>query len=323
MTQTSFKKMIKAGTIRRADAMKVRHADLHIEDGFNLRIDNQALRESVRVLAEYIKGGGMIPPLEVRPRAEGGVYIIDGHRRSLALGLAIADGVAVEWVEVRAFVGNDADRVARIITSAEGRPLSPLETARGYKRLAAFGWSSEEIARRVGKTRSYVDQLLLLANANTDIQAMVAAGTVSAANAVQLVREYGEQAGAILASHVMQAKASGKAKVTAASLRGHAVPGRVVDRLVASIDALADSLPIEIRDRLLAGATLDAKLVAVPINTLNDLLTAYRAAKLPRPVASKTVRDPQIDQWVDRATAGAPDAEVNEDCDTRTIRGAH
>jgi ParB/RepB/Spo0J family partition protein len=289
MTQVSFKQMIKEGTVRRADAMKVRYADLHVEDGFNLRMETPDFNTSVRVLADYIKEGGVFPPLEVRPRQAGGVYIVDGHRRRLALGIAIAEGAPIEWIDVRAFTGNDADRVARIITSAEGRPLSPLETAIGYKRLAAFGWSSDEIGRRVGRTRSYVDQLLMLANANSDVQNLVAAGTVSAANAVQVVREYGEDAGAILAAHVSKAKANGKARVTAATLRGATLPSRVVDRLVASVDALAESIPADIRTRLLAKQDSANTMVAVPASMLSDLLAAYGVAKTPRLGKSATV----------------------------------
>ena len=81
----SFKQMIKDGEVRRADAMKVRLEDLHEEPGFNLRTEGEALEASISALAEFIADGGVIPPLEVRPRYGGGVWLVDGHRRRRAL----------------------------------------------------------------------------------------------------------------------------------------------------------------------------------------------------------------------------------------------
>lgn len=232
----SFKQMIKDGEVRRADAMKVQLEDLHEEPGFNLRIEGEALETSIDALAEFIANGGQIPPLEVRPRAEGGVWIVDGHRRRRAMlkldkagrlpRTPSKDDAAVleAWVPVIAFEGSDADRVARIISSQENEKLSPLELAEGYKRLRAFGWSPEQIAKKVGKTRQHVEQVLTVGNANTDVQSLVAAGHVSATTAAQVVREHGDGAGKVLGAELEKAQASGKKKVTAGSMKGPSIP---------------------------------------------------------------------------------------------------
>ena len=218
----SFKQMIKDGEVRRADAMKVQLEDLHEEPGFNLRTEGEALEASINALAEFVAGGGQIPPLEVRPRAEGGVWLVDGHRRRRALLKLDAEGrlprtpnkdrpeVLEAWVPVIAFEGSDADRVAPIITSQENEKLSSLELAEGYKRLRAFGWSVEQIAAKVGKTRQHVEQVLTVGNANTDVQNLVAAGHVSATTAAQVVREHGDGAGKVLGAELKKAQASGK-----------------------------------------------------------------------------------------------------------------
>ncbi|MEE1917983.1 ParB N-terminal domain-containing protein [Pseudomonas asiatica] len=232
----SFKQMIKDGEVRRADAMKVQLEDLHEEPGFNLRIEGDALEASISALAEFIAAGGQIPPLEVRPRAEGGVWLVDGHRRRRALLKLDAEGrlprtpnkdrpeILEAWVPVIAFEGSDADRVARIITSQENEKLSPLELAEGYKRLRAFGWSAEQIAAKVGKTRQHVEQVLTIGNANTDVQNLVAAGHVSATTAAQVVREHGDGAGKVLGAELQKAQASGKKRVTAGSMKGPSIP---------------------------------------------------------------------------------------------------
>lgn len=230
---TSFKQMIASKEIKRADAMKVRLQDLHEEPGFNLRIEDAEFLGSIDDLSYHIATGGQYPALEVRPRAEGGVFIVDGHRRKRAISLAIERGAPLAdkdgevWVSIVAFDGNDADRVARVITSAEGRALTPLEVATGYARLRSFGWDNARIAAKVGKTPQHVAQLLMLADSNSDVQQMVAAGGVSAAVAVQIVRQHGDQAGKVLAD----AAKNGKGKVTAGTMQGKALPRKVVDEV--------------------------------------------------------------------------------------------
>lgn len=220
----SFKQLIKSGAIKRADAMKIPYKDLHIEPGFNERDRTADFGQSVRELADYILSGGTYPPLECRVADDGKVFVVDGHRRHEAIGLAIKAGAPIEWVDIRQFVGNDADRVARIVTSAQGRPLSPLETSRVYKRLQGFGLSPADIAKKVSRSLQHVNELLTLANANTDVQKHVSEGAVSAKNAAALVRQHGERAGAVLDDKLQQAKAEGKKKVTAKSLAPRSTP---------------------------------------------------------------------------------------------------
>lgn len=232
----SFKQMIKDGDVRRADAMKVKLEDLHEEPGFNLRTEGEALEASIDALAEFIANGGQIPALEVRPRAEGGVWVVDGHRRRRSMLKLDKAGrlpripnkekpeILEAWVPVVAFEGSDADRVARIISSQENEKLSPLELAEGYKRLRAFGWFPEQIAKKVGRTRQHVEQVLTVGNANTDVQNLVAAGHVSATTAAQVVREHGDGAGKVLGAELEKAQANGKKKVTAGSMKGPSIP---------------------------------------------------------------------------------------------------
>ena len=256
MTAKSFKQMIKDGEVKRADAMKVRLEDLHEEPGFNLRAEGEDLEVSIDALAEFIADGGQIPPLEVRPRADGGVWIVDGHRRRRAMlkldaaGRLVRDPAGEFWVHVVPFTGNDAERVARVITSQEGRKLEPLELAAGYKRLAAFGWSADQIAKKVGKTRQHVDQMLILADAPSAVHAMVKEGAVSAAVAVETVRKHGEESADVLDGELQKAKAAGKAKVTAGTMKGPALPRAILDDLVQQAEKFSARLPVEGRVKL-------------------------------------------------------------------------
>lgn len=256
MTARSFKQMIKDGDVKRADAMKVRLEDLHEEPGFNLRAEGEDLEASIDALAEFIADGGQVPPLEVRPRADGGVWIVDGHRRTRAYrkldaaGRLVRDPSGACWVSVVAFTGNDAERVARVITSQEGRKLEPLELSAGYKRLAAFGWSADQIAKKVGKTRQHVDQMLILADAPSAVHAMVKDGAVSAAVAVETVRKHGEESADVLDGELQKAKAAGKAKVTAGTMKGPALPRGILDDLVQQAEKFSSKLSTDGRVKL-------------------------------------------------------------------------
>lgn len=269
----SFKQMIKDGDLRRADAMKARLEDLHEEPGFNLRAEGEELEQSINALAEFIFAGGQIPALEVRPRAEGGMWVVDGHRRRRAfLKLDLAgrlprvpakdDPARLEaWISIVSFEGNDADRVARVITSQEGKKLSPLELAEGYKRLSAFGWAPDQIAKKIGKTRQHVEQVMTLGNANTDVQQLVASGQVSATTAVQVVRQHGEEAGKVLGGELQKARATGKSKITAGSMRGPTVPRQKLEVITAVAKELIGALPDGCLERSAPTVPLPTELV--------------------------------------------------------------
>lgn len=303
----TFKQKILAGEIKRADAMKVRYEDLHIEPGFNLRDDIESLTGEAREQAEadeeslfkHIMAGGQYPALEVRPREDGGVWLVDGHRRRRNIGRAIeagapmADKDGVVWVRVEAFSGNDADRTMRVLSSASSRQLSPLETARGYKTLAAFGWTPEHIAEARNKTRTHVDGLLILANANSDVQQMVRAGTVSAAVAVEAVRKHGEAAGAILAGEFDKARAQGKRKVTAGTIKGKALPRVIVDSVVDAVDALVGELPVELRASLAQKDSRLPDLILVPTWAVRDILDQHQVITEAKAADAQRVRDAQ------------------------------
>lgn len=277
----SFKDMIRTGEVKRADAIKVQLQDIHEEPGFNLRVENEELTASIEELAAYIMAGGIVPPLEVRPRDEGGVWLVDGHRRTRAYKLAAQRGAPIDWINVVPFRGNDADRVARVITSAEGRPLSPIEMAAGCKRLAAFGLSNQEIAAKINKTPQRVAQLLELSEAPTAVQKMVAAGEVSATTAAKVVKEHGDKATEVL----RDAKTEGK-KVTPKALakdKPKALPAKVAQELEESAWALSKHLPLQTHEVLEHGlrngvASIADKDVLVPAGFLLELVMAAQAA---------------------------------------------
>ena len=227
----SFREMRGNGELKRADAEKMKIEDLHFEPGFNLQGRNDEQDEDDEALFQYIMDGGRLPQVEVRPREEGGAWVVDGHRRVTQLRRADSAGAPLRdpkdgelWVPVVQFVGNDVDRTVRLLTSNANKKATPLQVAEVYARLERFNMTPDQIAKKFTKTRQHVDQMLILAHANSDVHQMVKDGTVSATVAVDQVRKHGELAGAFIKA--ANDKTGGK--VTARSVKPWTPPTKIV-----------------------------------------------------------------------------------------------
>ncbi|MDR6600984.1 hypothetical protein J2732_001967 [Achromobacter deleyi] len=316
----SFRQKILSKEIKRAHAMQVRYEDLYVEPDFNLRTpigllegeEREAAEEDDKALFEHIMAGGKVPPLEVRPRPGEGVWIVDGHRRHEQLGRAIAAGAPLQdedgivWIDVVAFVGNDADRTARVISSAKGHHLRPLEVAFGYAKLSGFKWENERISRLDNVSPQWVAKMISLAHANSDVHALVRSGAVKASTAIDAVAMHGENAGPFLQGQFDKAKAAGKTRVTASTIHGRALPRKVVSPLISGVDAFIKGLDANQRATLvdIQEGRVATETITIPAAALLDLFQAHGAVE--------TVRAKQAEKQrrLAEAAAAAAQAEI-------------
>ena len=189
-------------TVRKTHLVGV--GELYIEPGYNVREIDQAHVEEFR--DAYIAGEHG-PPLTVQV-TEQGIKIIDGHHRWHGAKLAQEAGHDIR-LECKDFVGSEADRIAFMVTSSQGRALEPLERAAAYQRLINQGWEPAEIAKKVKRSTADVDHHLQLLTAGDGLIAMVKAGEVAASTAVAMVREHGAKAETVAKTQLQKAKASG------------------------------------------------------------------------------------------------------------------
>ncbi|MFJ5159467.1 dATP/dGTP pyrophosphohydrolase domain-containing protein [Pantoea sp. NPDC088449] len=194
-------------TVRKTYLLGV--SELYIEPGYNVRDINQVHVEEFR--DAYI-AGEHVPPLTVQV-TEQGVKIIDGHHRWHGAKLAQEAGHEIR-LECKDFTGSEADRIAFMVTSSQGRALEPLERAAAYQRMSNQGWEPAEIAKKVKRSVADVDQHLALLASGDELIGMVKRNEVAATTAVALSREHGAKAGTIAAEGLAKAKASGKKKLT-------------------------------------------------------------------------------------------------------------
>ena len=216
MAANSFKLMTRSGVIKRTDTgMFINLDDIHVREGFNKREDDERTRQADDDLFNYLMNGGSVPPLEVIARDEGGVWVVEGHRRRRCYARCAEAGKPVDRIHIMPFNGNDVQRLARIMTSNNQLPLSAIEQAAVIQELHnAFNQSTSEIAKLVNKSVPTVEKLLALSMANHDVQQVVKAGEVSVEVAVERVKEHGERAGEVLEQDKAKAAAAGKKKVT-------------------------------------------------------------------------------------------------------------
>jgi ParB family chromosome partitioning protein len=125
--------------------------------------DEEALNE----LANSIREHGVVQPVVVRPLDDGFFQLIAGERRWRAAqraGLGRVPAVVRE-------AGEHAALELALIENLQREDLNPMEEAQAYERLIVdFGMTQEEVARRVGKNRATVANMLRLLRLPLEVQ---------------------------------------------------------------------------------------------------------------------------------------------------------
>ena len=121
-------------------------------------------------LAESIRAQGLIQPVVVRPRLEGGYELIAGERRWRA-----ARDAGLDTVPALVREADDRDTLLLgLVENVAREDLSPIEEARGYALLLdEFSLPLGEVAERVGKSKPTVSNRVRLLELPDDVLAMV------------------------------------------------------------------------------------------------------------------------------------------------------
>ncbi|WP_214319092.1 ParB/RepB/Spo0J family partition protein [Nonomuraea sediminis] len=140
--------------------------------------------ERLQELAASIKEVGLLQPIVVRSVGGGQYELIMGERRWRACQLAGLE-------QVPAIVRNtqdDALLLDALIENLQREQLNALEEAAAYQQLLDdFQATHEQLAQKVGRSRSHITNTLRLLNLPPEVQLRVAAGTISAGHARALL----------------------------------------------------------------------------------------------------------------------------------------
>jgi ParB family chromosome partitioning protein len=140
--------------------------------------------EPLRELAESIRNYGILQPLLVRPLDEQTYELIAGERRLRAAKLAGLESVPVL---IRP-AGSQTSLEIALIENVQREDINGLESARAYRRLIdEFAMTQEQVAERVGKSRTTVTNTLRLLRLPPKVQGGLSSGSISEGHARALL----------------------------------------------------------------------------------------------------------------------------------------
>ncbi|WP_214411404.1 ParB/RepB/Spo0J family partition protein [Sphaerisporangium fuscum] len=140
--------------------------------------------ESLQELADSIDEVGLLQPIVVRSMGEERYELIMGERRWRAFQRLGREEIPAI---VRSTQDDEMLREA-LIENLQREQLNALEEAAAYRQLLDdFGATHEQLAQRVGRSRSHITNTLRLLNLPPNVQVSVAAGTISAGHARALL----------------------------------------------------------------------------------------------------------------------------------------
>lgn len=161
--------------------------------------DEEALRE----LSESIKQHGLLQPILVRSKPAGGYEIIAGERRWRACRMAELRTVPVVIREM----SERQVMEAALIENLQREDLNAVEEALGYRSLmVSYNLTQEQVAERMGKSRSAVANILRLLELSPEETESLRGGKISTGAARTLL---GAEKGSALRRDMLKAALAG------------------------------------------------------------------------------------------------------------------
>jgi ParB family chromosome partitioning protein len=146
----------------------------------------------LKELTASIKEKGVLEPLLVKPKPEGGWMIIAGERRWRASKLAgLTEVPCIE-------IDTDEKGIAEIalIENLQRKDLNVWEEADGLLALAnKFGYTQEDIAQKISKSRSTVTEFMSIAGLPSDIRTRCREANITAKSTLlEVARQFDDKA---------------------------------------------------------------------------------------------------------------------------------
>jgi len=137
-------------------------------------------------LASSIQENGIIQPLIVSSSSSDTYKLIAGERRLRASKLIGLSEVPVVIMDLKS---DDSFLELALIENIQRTDLNPIEEAQAYKKLIEkFGYTQEQTAKRVGKQRSTITNLLRLLKLPDSIQDNISNGNLSEGHGRALIK---------------------------------------------------------------------------------------------------------------------------------------
>jgi ParB family chromosome partitioning protein len=231
---------------------------IDVEEGIRRTIEKEPLEELAASIAQH----GVLQPIVVEPGEEGRYRLQIGMRRFAAAKMAGLEKVPT--IILDGPLGAEDSLAMRLVENIHREGLDPIDEAEAYSALREMGVRVSEIAKRVGKERTYVSHSMRLLGLHPRVREAVRGHTIPRDQALALLRLEPEQQ-LELAREVMEGKLTTMEvrdrvrELLGKELKWRLVPIRiepsVYDRLVQiAPDGDVSKLLKQAVERLLAGA---------------------------------------------------------------------
>lgn len=186
-------------------------------DGWNVRnYSDPETTAHIEHLSLSIAENGVRTPIMIIKEGDD-IFVDQGHCRRRATMLAIERGTdikAVPCMHAERYA-SELDRLKDMVSTNEGKGLTPLERAEVYARMLKLGETVKGVAQTFGYSTKHVDDMLKLRSVGGEVVEHVKAGNITATTASEIVKTHGKDAAPqIIAEAVAKAKEQGKDKAT-------------------------------------------------------------------------------------------------------------
>lgn len=217
----------KTPEVSRKDMFMVHPSLLVADESFNIRTDYG----DIESLALSIIENGVKMPLS--GYAKDGKYIVtDGFRRHRAVQRAIELGHQINAVpfikEQKGYTSED--RLFDMLIKNDGKNLTSLEQAELFKKLIARGFSITQIAKKIGKSFVFVNDMLGVANVPQTVKNEIIEGNISTSLVAKIVSEVKadeEKVVEVIKEAKEKATSEGKQKITEKTLENNKTLAKV------------------------------------------------------------------------------------------------
>ncbi len=161
--------------------------------------------EALSELEASIREFGVLQPLLVRPMSDGSYKIVAGERRYRAARRAELTEVPVI---IKSLTDAEAAAIA-LIENLQREDLNPIEEAAGIRKLIEeYGYTQEEAAEKLSKSRPAIANALRLLALPKDVMKLVEEGKLSAGHARALLGLEDEKLISDIASEIVEKQLS-------------------------------------------------------------------------------------------------------------------
>ena len=223
------------------------------------QFDEKALQE----LADSIAVHGVFTPVLVK-KAISGYELIAGERRLRASKLANKETIPAIVVDF----DDEAMMEIALLENVQREDLNAIEEALGYQKIIEkLGMTQEQLAKRIGKSREHVTNMLRLLKLPESIQKMVLDGQLSMGHVRALLSVNNEEDMVLIAKKAIKEKLSVR-KVEAFVKELNEPKKKKVEK---ESDPVMEDLSCRLQDKFQTKVKIDPKQIVISYHGVDDL----------------------------------------------------